>query len=144
MMMDVSNLLANPAAMPSKCVTGRIAAPLGAMASLLALWVVYAYPPGESGLYPKCWWFMATGLYCPGCGGFRALHEILHGRVALGLSYNALLTIFSPPACAWFAWRLYRGRPLRFDRWAVPALVLTVLFAAARNIPHYPFLLLAP
>lgn len=143
MTLNSSNVLKNPTTI-SKISSGRIVALLGAAAGLLALWVVYAHPPGESGFYPSCWWFTATGLYCPGCGGFRALHEILHGRIAAALSYNALLTIFSPPACAWFAWTLYRGRPIRFDEWTGPALALAVLFAAARNIPVYPFLLLAP
>lgn len=122
----------------------RIAVGLGAAAGLLALAVVCAYSPAEVGFYPDCVWRMATGLYCPGCGGLRALHELLHGRIGAAVSYNALLTIIAPPASAWFGWALYCGRRLQVDRWATRALALAALFAAARNLPIYPFTLLAP
>lgn len=32
-----------------------------------------------------------TGLYCPGCGGTRALRYLLHGQIGLSLRYHPLV-----------------------------------------------------
>lgn len=31
--------------------------------------------------YPPCAFHMLTGLYCPGCGGTRAVRALMHGRL---------------------------------------------------------------
>lgn len=35
--------------------------------------------------YPPCAFHMLTGLYCPGCGGTRAVRALMHGRLLLSL-----------------------------------------------------------
>jgi len=50
----------------------------------------------ESGVYPRCLFRQVTGLECPGCGSQRAIHALLHGRVAEAWSYNALLLMEIP------------------------------------------------
>ena len=40
--------------------------------------------------YP-CLFHLLTGLYCPGCGGTRALRALLAGDLALSLRYHPLV-----------------------------------------------------
>lgn len=40
--------------------------------------------------YP-CLFHLATGLYCPGCGGTRAVRALLHGELALSFQYHPLV-----------------------------------------------------
>ncbi len=55
--------------------------------------VVYAADPETAAWLPKCPFHALTGLDCPTCGSTRALHHILHGEVARGLSYNPLAPV---------------------------------------------------
>jgi hypothetical protein len=78
-------------------------------------WVLYAWPPATTPFYPQCVFHAVTGLSCPGCGTTRALHFLLHGRVADAFRMNAMLFAIAPvsllvsrrPAVLktpWFAW----------------------------------------
>lgn len=111
-----------------------------AVASLLACAVVYNFPPGEYGFYPRCPFFSATHLLCPGCGSTRALYWLLHGNLRAAWHYNALFTLLGPVVLAWLAFCCYRV--MRYDqvpKLAIPRtvtaclVVATVLFAVARN-----------
>ncbi|MGY0504877.1 DUF2752 domain-containing protein [Luteimonas sp. e5] len=96
-----------------------------------------------------CSFHALTGLWCPGCGGTRALHALAHGDVARALAYNPLvpvLLVLMLGGLLWLAgWRpgwMHRiatqlGRP-----W--PWLVLIPGFWLARNLPWPPFAWLAP
>lgn len=50
---------------------------------------------------PRCVFRAATGYDCPGCGFQRALHALLHGRVADAWDYNAF-AFFAVPAAVFF------------------------------------------
>lgn len=52
---------------------------------IAALWQWF----GRQG-YP-CLFRLLTGLYCPGCGGTRALKCLLQGKVLTSLYYNPLI-----------------------------------------------------
>lgn len=52
--------------------------------------------PVESKWVPHCLFKFATGYDCPGCGSQRAIHAMLHGRMADAWNYNALLLIALP------------------------------------------------
>ena len=56
-----------------------------ATAALLGLGValVAAVDPHTSGRYPTCPFHAVTGLWCPGCGGLRAVHDLTHGSSPL-------------------------------------------------------------
>lgn len=60
---------------------------------------------------PRCVFKMLTGWDCPGCGTQRAVHALLHGRVAQAWGYNAALFVLVPLA-ALYAWNPRRLRPL--------------------------------
>ncbi|HXG48326.1 MAG TPA: DUF2752 domain-containing protein, partial [Methylomirabilota bacterium] len=63
-----------------------------------ALVVLYSVPPQQSSLYPRCLLHQWTGWQCPGCGGLRAAHELLHGRVLQAFHLNALCVLALPIA----------------------------------------------
>ena len=44
--------------------------------------ILYLRDPTGNAFFPKCMVYSATGLYCPGCGTQRALHHLLHARIA--------------------------------------------------------------
>lgn len=41
-----------------------------------------------------CLFSMITGLYCPGCGGTRAVIALIHGRMFQSLLYNPIPVYF--------------------------------------------------
>lgn len=64
------------------------------MLGVMALF--YLLDPEQSQLMPKCAFKLLTGLDCPSCGSQRALHALLHGRVADALSFNPFLVLSIP------------------------------------------------
>jgi hypothetical protein len=110
----------------------------GVSSAVLA--VVYAFPPAEHAFYPRCPFYALTHLLCPGCGGTRALYEMLHLNLPGALHYNALVTVLMPLVLMWFAWCCYQV--LRHDRFppipwprtiALSLGVVAVLFAVIRD-----------
>lgn len=76
-------------------VSRRALVTAGLVAAAMLLAGYYLLGP-ESGVYPRCLFRQVTGLECPGCGSQRAIHALLHGRVAEAWSYNALLLVEIP------------------------------------------------
>jgi hypothetical protein len=122
-----------------------------AAAAVAALLVLFLHDPARTSLYPRCPFLLATGLYCPGCGTLRALHQLLHGEVAAAFGYNSLAMLTTPFIAYAFLSRLavaVRGKPL--PRVFLPPaliwlfLVAVIAFGVLRNIPGFPFELLAP
>lgn len=107
--------------------------------------------PSSVVFLPRCPLYTMTGIYCPGCGSTRALHELLRGHWLAALRLNALFTL-SLPCLAIFG--LYRwATPDRTrseaamswkPQWTWVLLGMVVTFGVLRNIPVYPFTLLAP
>ena len=88
---------------------------LGASVLLAVAAIVYLFDPVTAGFYPPCVFNLLTGLLCPGCGGTRALHALLHGDVAAAFAFNPLLFVAMGTAAfvtgrpvvltkTWFAW----------------------------------------
>ncbi|MGH8970052.1 MAG: DUF2752 domain-containing protein [Actinomycetes bacterium] len=115
---------------------------LGAGSVAAALGYLALVDPHQAGRYPVCPFHALTGLWCPGCGGLRATHDLLHGDIAAAVGQNALLVLGVPVLALlwWWRWRPAAGRSAA-DRQpqAVPAtLVLAVIalsFAVVRNLP---------
>ena len=81
----------------------------------LAAAALYAVNPAKHAVYPACPLYATTGWECPGCGGLRATHQLLHGRLAAAWALNPLAVLLVP-LYAWFAvdaaLTLARGRGL--------------------------------
>ena len=111
-------------------------------AALLAmLAVLFSFNPAHHSFYPFCAFHRVTGWQCPGCGGLRAVHHLLHGEVLTAFRFNQLVVLAAPIA-AWFAVRRLTRGPgagkiaLRAQaRWAWTALAVLVLFWIVRNLP---------
>jgi hypothetical protein len=125
----------------------------GACGLLLALVLIYRTPPEQNRFAPPCLFHQMTGLHCPGCGGTRAMHALLHGRVGEAAGKNVLLIAALPFIAAWGAhgtWRWVRGEPpsgsgvLARPRVVTAVVVAIFAFAILRNLPWLPFTLLAP
>ena len=76
----------------------------GALVMIAVGVMLFWFNPAQHRFYPFCFFHQLTGLQCPGCGGTRALHQLLHGNVAVALHLNALLVI-SLPLFAWLGIR---------------------------------------
>ncbi|WP_449062427.1 DUF2752 domain-containing protein [Planomonospora algeriensis] len=125
-----------------------LAAPLGtALAAGIAVALVGAVDPNEPGHYPSCPFLTLTGLYCPGCGGLRAVHALAHGDPVTALGLNPLLVAAVPLlAVLWGRWavRSWRGLPFAAG-WLRPAhawwlLGTMIVFWIGRNLPFGDFL----
>lgn len=119
------------------------------IAAVTAATILFLYNPAQFGFYPVCLFHQSTGLLCPGCGCLRAIHQLLHGNVAMAVHFNALL-VLSLPLAAWYGARLILHRtrhtplPVIHLRWAWTALVVTVLFTVLRNLPFISLPWLTP
>ena len=41
--------------------------------------------------FPPCLFHLATGYYCPGCGGTRAITALLHGQILNSVLYHPVV-----------------------------------------------------
>lgn len=78
------------------------------LAAALSAAALYFFDPAATPLYPPCLIRLCTGWSCPGCGATRAMHALLHGRVAEAWALNPLWTAAAPGLCLWAAWRRLR------------------------------------
>ena len=102
--------------------------------------------------FPRCLFNEYTGYYCPGCGSQRAISALLHGDLSSALHCN-LLMVLSLPLMLYsalvFVLNTFREKKIvqhlfysvGFVR---SVFVIIVIFWILRNLPEYPFTLLAP
>ena len=129
----------------------RIFAAAGVMISAAASAFVWYFNPSNVNFFPVCPLYAMTGLACPGCGLTRGFHALFHGDVLTALHFNALLPIFAfliGFLLVSLVLIVARGRGLSW-RIFPPAslygfLILAAAFFVLRNLPFYPFTLLAP
>ncbi len=102
---------------------------------------VFAFDPARVNIFPPCIFHRVTGLWCPGCGATRAMHQLVHGNLAAAFHFNPLAISILPVA----AYLVVRGDTSTLKPvWIWVLLVVIVAFGILRNIPAYPFTLLAP
>jgi hypothetical protein len=108
---------------------------VAAGALVAAAGLLYVFDPATTAAYPSCPFRALTGLLCPLCGGLRAAHALLHGRVVDAFWLNPL-TITGGAA-----WVLVRGIAPELKlgptthRWTAAVIASVVLFTVARNLP---------
>ncbi len=92
---------------------GGLALPLAAAgAGAAALVLLHVRDPHIEGSYGLCPVYALFGVYCPGCGGMRAVHNLTDGHVIDSLHSNLLalpmLVLFALWVADW-AVRAWRG-----------------------------------
>ncbi|UGY90838.1 DUF2752 domain-containing protein [Streptomyces gobiensis] len=126
-----------------------IASRIPALAALGAAGAAAAYigavDPQKPGHYPVCPVLRYGGIYCPGCGGLRSVHALVHGDVAGAVGANAVVVAgVVVLVVAWAVWFVgagvgagagaVRGFSVRMGYvWAAGAAVL--VFTVVRNLP---------
>lgn len=114
----------------------------GPILLLGAVLLYHAVDPSCCVWLPRCPFHELTGWLCPACGGQRALHGLLHGRVAEAVGYNLFLVVAVPYFLAVVWTSLDDGRLARRMRPVVQhrtlALIYCLLFVfwwIVRNLP---------
>jgi hypothetical protein len=120
------------------------------VSSLAALLYLRLFNPASSGLFPPCPFRAITGLNCPGCGTLRGLHQLLHGHPLAALDLNPLMVMTLPfMAYVFLSYALVALRGRGLPKVFIPSPLIWVIFWVIisfwvlRNIPVYPFTLLA-
>ncbi|MBA3784207.1 MAG: DUF2752 domain-containing protein [Acidobacteria bacterium] len=129
----------------------RILAVAGIAAIGAGAFIVAYFNPTTAGFFPVCPLYYLTGIHCPGCGLTRGFHALFHGDVLTALHFNALLPAYALVFGFMFVSMILvavRGRGLSW-RIVPPSamygfLILAAVFFVLRNLPFYPFTLLAP
>ncbi len=129
----------------------RIFALCVGLAAAAGAGVLFFLDPATHGFYPQCLFHRLTGLDCPGCGGLRAMHQLLHGHVGQAFYLNALVVLGLPLVAGLAAremWRWARGGPpprwLIRPTWLWVLLTVLVIFGVLRNLPVPALARLAP
>lgn len=89
----------------------------------------------------SCWIWKHLHLYCPGCGGTRALIALFHGRFLRALWYHPAFAL----GVVWWIvymvsqtiWRLrgHKGWVLRYsDRWLIGLVLVAGINCVVRNL----------
>lgn len=120
----------------------RVALVLGAIGVLA---ILYGHRPAGQFFYPRCSFHTLTGLWCPGCGGLRSMHELLHGNLLAAARCNLLFIVGLPLAL--LGWSLSRqgGRSAPVSSRAVwIGFAVVVVFTILRNLPVPAFAWMAP
>lgn len=126
------------------------ALPVAALATGIGIWALRTFDPNLPGNpFPPCIFRTITGHYCAGCGITRALHALVHGDMATAIHMNLLAILLLALLPAAFAWHLGWKPRLLQPAAAVLASpwfwgILMPAFWITRNLPWYPFNLLAP
>ena len=98
--------------------------------------LVDPHRPGS--FFPQCPFRLLTGLNCPGCGGLRMTHDVLHGDLVAAINDNVLLLVGIPLLVGWVLLRRRRGKsPMTLP--ATATVVITLLaWTVVRNLPGFP------
>jgi hypothetical protein len=107
---------------------------------LFAIVIYYSFDPNRYHLFPRCPFFVITGLKCPGCGSQRAVHSLLHFDLLGAIRYNALL-VFSIPILLvlFYAEAVRKRKPAFYAAVNRPLVIwtyfsITVVWWVIRNI----------
>jgi len=117
------------------------AGPVATAAGVCALTALVAVrDPFKHQITPPCPFHELTGLWCPFCGGTRAVWAATHGDLRLMLHANALV----PVIVALFAWFWFAWLGKTTNRWSIPVprgrasawalAVVLVAFTVLRNL----------
>ncbi len=135
----------------SKSLGEKLAVVLLWVAAVVATVFVYGIDPYARHTFLPCLFYESTGYYCPGCGGTRGVHFLLHFDILNALRYNLFLPLTLSVATyalvartvqVFFGKTLFVWRP--DGRLILALAIVLVLYWILRNLPFEPFIYLAP
>lgn len=116
-------------------------AALNLLGAAFIILILYFFNPAQHIVFIPCWFYELTGYKCPGCGGLRASHLILHGNFSEAFRYNILIFFFIPPISIFVInnfWILIKEKKLiqikLADFWVYISLALIIIYWIIRNI----------
>lgn len=121
--------------------------------TVLVLALLYFFMDARiPGFFPHCPFNTFTGLLCPGCGSQRAISALLHAEFLQAIGFNILMVASLPfmlyaalaEVLSAFTNVHLKQKMFYSPLFAKVLLILVLTFSIARNIPQYPFTLLAP
>lgn len=117
------------------------------------LFIIYfTYNPSSSGFFIPCPFHYFTGYNCPGCGSQRAIHQIFHGNLYGAFRLNPLMVLTLPILIYGLGITSYNfvfSTEYRFKLFYNKIFIygyfgIAIIYWVVRNLPYYPFNLLAP
>jgi hypothetical protein len=130
---------------PSSTRAARVRGPIVTIAALsAAALALHLRDPHHSGSWGFCPLNAITGIYCPGCGGLRAVNDLSRGDIVAALSSNVLVVAAIPISIVLLLIWLQRAwsglpalrLPARLSRvWWPTVAVVTLVFTVLRNTP---------
>lgn len=117
---------------------------------LLAVLLYYFYtnnPSDKENLYISCTFKTVTGWDCPGCGGQRSVHHLLHFEFLKALKFNAFFVLLIPYLVFLIYYEIRRiyfniPKPRNFftsNKMIWIFLIGLLVFGILRNLPFFPF-----
>jgi len=115
--------------------------------------IVYTiYNPAQHSFFIPCPFNYMTGYHCPGCGSQRAIHQLLHLNVLKALGLNPFLVLSVPIIVYGLGiqiWNFIFETQFRFKLFYSNVFIygyfgFALMYWVLRNLPYYPFNLLAP
>ena len=88
--------------------------------------------------FPTCPFHLLTGWNCPGCGGLRMTHDLLHGDFGAAVVDNVFLLFGLPMLALWLVLRWRSGVPLMPKSAVATVIVAAVTWTVIRNLPGFP------
>lgn len=121
--------------------TGLAMIPVGVLLGYVALrWIIPILPDSECAVH------MLLGIYCPGCGGTRAVIALLHGEFLKSAYYHPLV-MYTVLMYAWFMLShtleklhvpMIKG--MKFESWIMYGmLVMIALNFVLKNVLRFCF-----
>jgi hypothetical protein len=109
----------------------------------LAVWgiLLFLFDPEHHEGFLSCPFHWLTGLFCPGCGAQRAVHDLLHARIGEAFAHNAALVSALPLLGVQWAWGAWSGTRPEHDNkvvwaWGIGLVAWWVL----RNVSGMEFM----
>ena len=129
----------------------RVLAASGVLSILAGTFIISYFNPVTAGFFPQCPRYAMTGLHCPGCVLTRWFHPLFQCVVLTAVDYNALLPFYAFTIGYLMISMILiagRGRGLTWSVFKPAAMygfvIVLLIFGVVRNLPFYPFTILAP
>lgn len=110
----------------------------GAVLAGALTYIGVADPHRPGFLYPTCPFKWLTGWECPGCGGLRMTHDVLHGDLAAAVVDNVFLLLGLPLLAIWVLVRWRRGERLMPATAIATVIIAAVAWTIVRNWSGFP------